>query len=143
MKLRFSLRVLLAIILVIGCAISWCTWPDRTFNAFKASLKNDRLALANSIVQNSVSTFSDGIERPCTFVADTAGIHLKCAGNGSSTPKPQYFFSQLVSENRSFGDILKAKRVYTVRGLTRDTGTQRFAFVVQRGKITLEFNYGK
>jgi len=143
MKLRFSLRVLLAIPLVTGCAITWYTWPDRTFNAFKTSLENDRFELANSIVENSVSTFPDGSESPCTFLADSTGIHLNGRG-GNSTTNPQYFISKLIPENRSFGDVLQAKRVYRVREYSHWGGRRHnFSFVVQRGQVMLEFNYGQ
>ena len=100
--------------------------------------------MANSIVKNSVSTFPDDSEWPCTFVADTAGIYLKCAGASRRTPNPQHFIDGLIPENRSFGDVLQAKRVYRLREYSDWTGgEQYFAFVVQRGKITLDFNYNK
>ena len=143
-KLRFSLRVLLIAPLMVGCGIAWFMWPDRNFHVFKTSLANKDFDLANSIVSNSTYTFSDGVERPCTFLVDTKGVHLKCAGAGVMTPDPQYFLEKLIPKTRSFEDVLLARRVYTVRGYPAWTGDkQHFEFVVQRGNITLNFEYGR
>ena len=141
---RFSLKILLIAPLLVGCGIAWFTWPDRNFQELKNSLANKEFDVANSIVSNSTYTFSDGVERPCTFLVDTTGVHLKCAGAGTMTPNPQYFIGKLVPETRSFWDILVARRVYTVRGYPAWTGdNQHFEFVVQRGTITLNFEYGR
>ena len=143
-KLRFSLRFLLVAPLLVGCGIAWFTWPDRNFHALKASLANKDFDLANSIVSNSTYTFSDGVERPFTFLADTTGVHLTCAGAGSIAPDPEYFIDGLMPETRSFGDALLARRVYRVREYATWTGDrQHFEFVVQRGEISLNFENGE
>ena len=127
MRIRFSLRSLLAVPVVFALVWLWATWPDRTFETFKQALRDGRFKLATSMVECGECPLVAG--EKISFAIDSSGIRMKCGGGASRTVVP-YFLDTVVREDRGILDFLQAKNVYRRR-------SRQFEFVVERGQITL------
>lgn len=144
------IRRLLALIFLFAFTITWYTWPDRTFRAFKTAVLNQRFDIANSMVNKSTNTATDGSVFDCTFDATSTGIHLNShiLERHSSA---EGFIKYLKPNQRSIADILLARRTYEVWNkdpsfiagdpitMIRMSGgwSPRFEFIVERGKLTI------
>jgi hypothetical protein len=137
MRIRFSLRSLLAVPVVFAFVWLWATWPDRTFESFKQSLKDGQFELATSIVDCGECPLADG--KKISFTVDSWGIRMQCGGSARHTTKVPYFLDTIDRQDRGISDFLQAKSVYRLRSFGgRWAGSSRsFEFLVERGQITL------
>lgn len=139
MRLRFSLRMLLALPFVIGFAIMWWTWPDRTFEEFKAAIAAEQFDVANSLVRETPGT---------KFEIDATGIRIESRIGTQHSRVDQAFGARLIPEDRSLADVLLARRSF--KSLMKDPGfstvngvikmcepTLLFTIVVERGELKL------
>ena len=138
MKLRFSLRFLLAVPVVFAAVFGWVSWPNRTFRTFKTALTSERYEVANSMVHLEDWVLPSGETLECYFESGPSGVMVKCGGGAlHRTTDPSRFVDGLIAKTPQFKDVLFSRRVY-VDSIYRDPNHQ-FEFVVQRGTITLRF----
>lgn len=123
-RFRFSLRWLLVLPVVVGVGLVWHQWPGRTFDTLKDAILNEEFVKANSMVSDISSA---------DFGADSGGIHLKRNGIRLMSTEANYFFEVIISDDRSFVDILLARQTYKLP--TWQTGPKSCGFIVERGKV--------
>lgn len=132
MRIRFSLRRLLILPVLLALCIAWVTWPTRTFESFCSSIRDGNFAQVNSMVKCVDCSF----EYKSTPDYPTGGICMEKSGRLSFSCISQSFLELGYVQERSLADILMARSSFLLP--RRDPGPQ-FEFVIERTQITMYY----
>lgn len=137
MKLRYSLRFLLTLPIVVAAAWSWVSWPSRTFGAFKSALVSERHEVANSMVHLDDLALPSDEALMYHFDSRPGSVTTIIPAIALHSTDPSKYVESLIAEPPRFKDVLLCRRVYV--GSFYPGCNHEFLFVVERGRVTLRF----
>ncbi len=133
MRFRFSMRKLLILPVVLAFSIVWVTWPTRTLEKLRSSIRSGDYTRVNNMVKCVGCSF----EHKKTPDYPSGGIYVQKTGwkfwNSCSS---KYFLQECEIPERSFADVLIGRSSCKPSPLGRPLF---FEFVIERGQITMHY----
>ena len=123
---RFSLRVLLMMPVLVGCAMTWLTWPDRTLRRFKQLADDGQTVEARRMMR-----LEDGFEYELDHEGHGPWLSVESYTDGRGSLLDESCTFALKPQTHSCGDLIAARRVITYN--------RAFEITVQRGYILVDY----